>query len=497
MTFKKLISLCEPLGVSGKEPAALGTLTQDSRKVTKGSVFIAVRGTQVDGHQFIDDAIAAGASVIISEESLPADARVCSIQVQNTRILVGPLAQAFEGNPAQKLKIIGITGTNGKTTVATLVYQVMQQLNAKVSLLGTVDKRINQKKLNSRLTTSDPIELATDMAQMVQERSEFLVMEVSSHALDQQRVNGINFSVAAFTNLSHDHLDYHESMQEYARSKKILFDDLDDRASAIINADDEYADFLTTDCKAQITAFGFRKSAHYAQGDSVVCQLISNSTKGLKVRVHQTIIESPLMGEFNAYNLAEAFLVVCALGFEPASVAKALHNAKGAAGRLQRVERSSEMPVVLVDYAHTPDALENVLSTLAELKTADQTLHVVFGCGGNRDKTKRPAMAKIAQKYAEKITVTSDNPRHEHPDAIIDDIMEGFKQPAQARRITDRKEAIEQAIRQGDARTMILIAGKGHETYQEMEGQRYDFDDILIARKALKNSNSNSTNEVA
>ncbi|HET6527883.1 MAG TPA: UDP-N-acetylmuramoyl-L-alanyl-D-glutamate--2,6-diaminopimelate ligase [Balneolaceae bacterium] len=513
MTFKKLISLCEPIEVSGTEPDTIGVLTQDSRKVTDGSVFIAIRGTQVDGHDFIDAAIQKGASVVISEESLKSDEEVCVIKVEDTRSLIGPLAQAFEGNPAEKLSVIGITGTNGKTTVATLAYQVLQKLDAKVSLLGTVDKRINDKKLESRLTTADPIELAADMAQMVEAKSEFLVMEVSSHALDQERVKGIDFQVAAFTNLSHDHLDYHENMKEYARSKKKLFDGLDSKASAIINADDKYAELLASDCKAQITNFSFKNNPpvrrSFSEGGqpetrnpkhvtrNSPCQIISNSSKGLQIRVDETEIKSPLIGDFNAYNIAEAFLICRELGFEVENIAKALETATGASGRLERIATEEGKPVVLVDYAHTPDALKNVLSTLAELKTSSQKLHVVFGCGGNRDKTKRPEMARIAERYANGITVTSDNPRNESPDSIIDDIMKGFEYPNKVQRITDRREAIIHAIQAGDEQTMILIAGKGHETYQEIKGKRYDFDDRQIAREALENSNGNPKNEVA
>ncbi|HEX6982877.1 MAG TPA: UDP-N-acetylmuramoyl-L-alanyl-D-glutamate--2,6-diaminopimelate ligase [Balneolaceae bacterium] len=493
MTFKKLISLCKPLEVSGKEPDAIGTLTQDSRQVSEGSVFIAVRGTQVDGHEFIDDAIRKGASVIICEESFKSDEEVCAVKVEDTRSLIGPLAQAFEGNPAQKLNVIGITGTNGKTTVATLVYQVLQKLNVKISLLGTVDKRINSTKSDSKLTTADPVELAGDMAQMVKANSEYLVMEVSSHALDQQRVKGIDFQVASFTNLSHDHLDYHENMQEYARSKKKLFDGLDTDASAVINADDKYAEFLVSGCEAQKINFSFKKRA----AGNTNCKIISNSSDGLKIRVDETEIESPLIGAFNAYNLAEAFLICRELGFNAENIAKALETATGASGRLERVELKENQPVVLVDYAHTPDALKNVLSTLADLKTGKQKLHVVFGCGGNRDKTKRPAMARMAEKFADEITVTSDNPRDENPDAIIDDIMEGFESRGKVQRITDRRDAIIRAVHSGNNDSMILIAGKGHETYQEVKGKRHDFDDRKIAREALENSNGNPKNEVA
>lgn len=492
MTFDNLISLCNPIDVSGPEPNTIGTLTQDSRKVGEGSVFIAIKGFQVDGHKFIDDAIANGASVIICEESFYTDEDICVLEVEDTRSLIGPLAQAFEGNPAEKLQLIGITGTNGKTTVATLTYQALQKLDAKPSLLGTVAKCIVDEKFESLLTTSDPIELAADMAKMVEAGSTHLVMEVSSHALDQQRVAGIDFQVAAFTNLSHDHLDYHKDLKSYAASKKQLFDGLNPDAYAIINGDDEQAGFISMDCPAQIIDFSFKKAL------TVECQVLSNTINGLVVRIGKTMIESPMVGTFNAYNITEAFLICRALGFEDEEIKEALESSTGAAGRLERVKGSANEgnPIVLVDYAHTPDALENVASTLADIKTEKQKLHVVFGCGGNRDKTKRPKMARIAEKYGDKVTVTSDNPRDEDPNTIIDEIITGFKNADGVERITDRAIAIEKAIRNADAHTMILIAGKGHETYQEIAGERHDFDDRAIAREALGHRNRNSNNKV-
>lgn len=442
----------------------------------------------MDGHTFIDDAIANGASVVICEESYYTEEDVCILEVADTRSLAGPLAQAFEDNPSQKLTVIGITGTNGKTTVATLVYQCLQKLGAKPSLLGTVGKLIGEKKIESILTTSDPIELASDMANMVETGSTHLVMEVSSHALDQQRTAGVDFQIAAFTNLSHDHLDYHDDLKAYAKSKKQLFDNLPANATAVINGDDDQARFITMDCPARIVNFSFKKALE------VECQVLSSTMEGLVVRIGKIIIESPLVGTFNAYNLTEAFLICRALGYADERIKEALETSSGAAGRLERVQGSGKdnNPVVLVDYAHTPDALENVASTLAEIKDEGQVLHIVFGCGGNRDKTKRPKMAQMAERYGDKVTVTSDNPRDEDPDSIIDDIMAGFNNPETIERITDRKKAIEKAVQNGKTDTMILIAGKGHETYQEVNGKRYDFDDREIARQALEHKNNNA-----
>ncbi len=478
MTIDKLIEICNPLHVTNKDfDGEITTFAINSREVQDGSVFIAIRGTQVDGHMFLEDAIGRGARVIICEESYYTEADVCVIEVENTQKLAGPIAQAFAGNPAEQLKVIGITGTNGKTTTATLVYQALCACGEKASLLGTVSKRILEEVLDSKLTTSDPIELANDMKTMVEAGSEYLVMEVSSHALDQDRVAGINFEVAAFTNLSQDHLDYHETLDEYAKAKKVLFDNLPESSTAVINADDVQGEFMLKDCKARKSLLSFdNESAH----------ILKNSSEGITIVVNGEKIESPLIGTFNAYNVGEAFLICRALGLDAKEIAAALSNAKGAAGRMEPVTIEGEnLPKVIVDYAHTPDALENVCSTLSSVKDADQTLTVVFGAGGDRDSSKRPKMAKAAAEFADKIIVTSDNPRSENPDLIIADILDGFEELDNVNSITDRKEAIQQAIADASANEIILIAGKGHEDYQEVHGERIHFDDREIAREFL------------
>jgi UDP-N-acetylmuramoyl-L-alanyl-D-glutamate--2,6-diaminopimelate ligase len=495
--FNELITLCDPIEVSGPQPEGIGPLAQDSRKVEPGSVFIAVKGTQVDGHAFIDNAIEKGASVIICENKIYTEASVCIVRVANTRALIGPLAQAFEGNPAENLTIIGITGTNGKTTVATLAYQVLQSLNVNTSLLGTVAKRIGDEVIDSRLTTSDPIELAADMRRMTKAESTHLVMEVSSHAIDQQRTAGVAFDVAAFTNLSHDHLDYHPSEDAYASTKKRLFDELPDGATAIINNDDDQASFMVSDCSARIVPFSFEGAGTVDQANAeqaiINCSIKESNAGGLTIDIEGTVVQSPMAGRFNAYNVAQAFLICRVLGFEDTNIAAALGSAAGAAGRLQRVqiEDQADQPLVLVDYAHTPGALENVLQSLATTKQDNQSLHVIFGCGGDRDATKRPKMAGVAEDNADLVTITSDNPRSEDPDAIIDDAMKGFIKAENIRRITDRRKAIEQAIADADEHMVILIAGKGHETYQEIKGTRHAFDDRTIAREALANRKPN------
>ncbi len=493
MTFEELKNYCKPTGVTGPEPDEIGMLTHDSREAGKGSVFIAIEGLQADGHLYIEDAVANGASVVICEDASHSVEDACTLEVADTRALLGPLAQAFHGFPAEELKVIGITGTNGKTTVATLTYQLLMELGgARPSLLGTVAKRIYNEELDSLLTTADPIELARDMKKMTEAGSTHLVMEVSSHAIDQQRVEGIHFEVAAFTNLSHDHLDYHGSLEEYARVKKKLFDDLYPDAWAVINQDDEQGKYIALDCPARIIDFSFERELTYA------CEIISNTPEGLTLKIGGVEFSSSLVGTFNAYNVAEAVLICRALGYEFTTISRALESASGAAGRLERVTHTPDTtgPTVLVDYAHTPDALENVLSTLNSLKETDQELWVVFGCGGNRDKAKRPAMAEVAEKYGDRLIVTSDNPRNEHPEDIIEDIMRGFHNTEGVLRIPDRREAIGRAILECDDRAMVLIAGKGHETYQEVGGERLPFDDREVAREALGNRNRNQNGEV-
>lgn len=483
MNFQELIAFCKPISVSGPDPDSIGKLRQDSREVEHGDIFIAVKGIKSDGHNFIDEAIENGASIIICQKELELDDDVTVIQVKKTRKLLGKLAQKMVGNPEDDLTIIGVTGTNGKTTVATLVWQILTKLNYKASLLGTIEKRILEQKSPSRLTTADPIELAHAMREMVDAGSEYLVMEVSSHALDQRRTKGISFKVAVFTNLSHDHLDYHETMNEYASAKKKLFNSLDSKSWAIINADDERGEWMVNSTPAKVLSFSFEDKG------LLQAKIIKSDAKGLTISIDETKIETPLVGRFNAYNVVEALLTCTALGLDGKSAAGILKHCSGAPGRMERVNQESDItnePIVFVDYAHTPNALQNVLSTLKELKTRHQKLICVFGCGGDRDKSKRSKMAGIAESYANRVIVTSDNPRSEDPDLIIDDIMKGFKQPGNITRLTNRRDAIHEAVISSKAGSIVLIAGKGHETYQEINGERIHFDDREIVRHALQ-----------
>lgn len=491
MTYKSLIEFCNPIDVQGIEPETLGKLCLDSRKVEKGDIFIAVRGSQTDGHRFTGQAVESGASVIIVEDQIQPAAEEAVIRVRSTRDLLSPLAQKLAGDPAGRLTTIGITGTNGKTTVSTLIWQVLRQMNISTALLGTVSKKINDKEYPSRLTTADPVELAGDMKMMVEEGCEYLVMEVSSHALHQKRVHGIPFDVAAFTNLSLDHLDYHSNMEEYANAKKMLFDSLSSADWAVVNADDHYAGHMVSDTPAKVLDFSFKGRG------LISAKTVKTSPEETVIEVEGVELKTPLVGKFNAYNTVQALLICTALGFDGKRIAEILAHCRGAEGRLEKVTpeaKTGREPVVFVDYAHTPDALENVASTLAELKTGHQKLLILFGCGGDRDKSKRPAMAKIAETYGDEVIVTSDNPRSEDPMEIIKDIEKGFTPGFSYRSIASRSEAIHTAITGGDEKTIVLIAGKGHETYQEVNGIRHHFDDREEVRKAFPDMNQNHTN---
>lgn len=479
-----LIQLLNPVEIIGDLPSELeGKLCQDSRLVEPGDIFVAVRGYKNDGHQFIPQAAKKGASIIVCEKPFSKITHSCLLVVKNSRKILGPLAQLMAGNPFKSLNIVGITGTNGKTTVATLVWQILTHNGYKASLLGTVEKRINDQVLASRLTTSDPVELASDMKKMVQSGSQYLIMEVSSHAIEQHRVTGIPFKVAAFTNLTLDHLDYHKSFEEYASAKKMLFNHLDSQSWAITNVDDPKGEWMTDSTPAKVLTFGFMDKG------LINATIVASGYNGMTLRVDGTEFETPLAGDFNAYNVVQSLLICTALGIDGSDIMNVLKRCTGAPGRLEKVnpdDKIKNTPTVFVDYAHTPDALENVSRTLKKLKSNRDKLIIIFGCGGDRDKSKRPEMARIAEIYANDVIVTSDNPRTEDPKMIIQDIMAGFKKPENVTVIESRKKAIEKAILDSGSRAMILIAGKGHETYQEINGKRTHFDDREIARDTLK-----------
>lgn len=509
MKLEKLLHIVRPLEQRGTYTGQSGNLCLDSRQIKKNDLFIAIRGEALDGHDFLPQALKNGASVLLveqwpegrksnafSEESLTAMG-VLVLRVEDTRKIAGPLAQAMAGYPAKTMKIAGITGTNGKTTVATLANQVLEKLGYHTGLIGTVQTRIGNRSIPGTLTTPDPVTLAYTFKKMAEADSAFALLEVSSHALHQNRTDGIRFDIAGFTNISQDHLDYHKSMEAYVGAKKRLFLSLDSEAIAIINRDDPYAKIFIQDCKADIWEFGF--------DDTRTFSILDESRDGMVLDLDGTLVSTPLTGRYNAYNVAQAYLICLALGCSQNNIAAALSDASGARGRMERITLSKDdfsassfssafddtslpvYPAVFVDYAHTPDALEKVLQALGGIKKKGEALHVIFGCGGNRDVSKRPQMGAIADKYADVVTLTSDNPRDEKPEAIIRDIRRGMKRRKNLFIEPERRRAIRSAIRDADTASILLLAGKGHEKIQEIRGKRRPFDDCKIAQEALKN----------
>lgn len=484
MNTADLIRIARPIRQMGKAEGSLGKLRLNSRDIKKEDVFIAVRGSVTDGHRYIPDAVKRGAKIVIAEqlpEKCSPDGTPLFLQVADTRKVTGELAQAFSGYPARSMKMVGVTGTNGKTTVCTLVYQVLRKLGYNAGLIGTVETRYGDTVLDSSLTTPDPVSLASILEDMAQLDTAYAIMEVSSHALDQHRVGGIRFDIAAFTNISQDHLDYHKDMASYIKAKRKLFASLDAEATAVVNRDDPSSRLIVKGCKAEVWGFGFLDST----GDF---RILDERPEGMVLDLDETIVSTPLTGSYNARNVAQAYLVCIALGCSKKSVAAALGQVTGAPGRLERVLPAASpipCPTVFVDYAHTPDALENVLKAFVTFREKGETLHAVFGCGGNRDVTKRPEMGRIADLNADVITLTSDNPRSEDPVEIIRDIRRGITRKDRIFLEENRRKAIRSAILEADTRTIVLVAGKGHEKYQEINGRKVTFDDREIARKAL------------
>lgn len=487
MKLNELISLCEPFRVIPKSypEMEVNRLQLDSRKVEEGDAYIALKGTNVDGHEFVHGAVMKGARVVIVSRLMESLGDVVQIVVKDPRSVAGKLFQAFAGFPGEEMKIIGVTGTNGKTTVSTLIYQALSQNNIPTTLIGTIDTIVGDERRESRLTTPGPDELAEILKESKQKGVTHVVMETSSHALQQKRTDGLNFHIAAFTNFSHDHLDYHRDVGEYLSAKRRLFDRLDPDSYAIVNSDDPAAKNILGYCQGQIINAGLNS------GDA---KLIKKDSTGIGIKWKGEEIHSPLIGSFNASNVLIAASVLHVLGWKPDQIAKTLATCYGAAGRLEPV--GEDNPVVLVDYAHSPDALENVLQAIADVKDDGEQLSVVFGCGGDRDTTKRPQMGRIAERFGDRLYITSDNPRTEDPKAIIDDIIEGLSSKAEYVVEPDRRKAIALAIEEAQEECIILIAGKGHETYQEVHGERLHLDDREEARKALKQRLTQTGKEV-
>jgi UDP-N-acetylmuramoyl-L-alanyl-D-glutamate--2,6-diaminopimelate ligase len=463
-------------------------LTFDSRKATSGMVFIAIQGTQTDGHDFIRQAIATGAIAIVYQNDLvEKQPGLTYIRVKDSAFALGQMAAHFFDNPSEKLIVVGVTGTNGKTTTVTLLYQLFRKMGYGTGMLSTVQNWINETAYPSTHTTPDPIQLQSMMAQMLLAGCTHCFMEVSSHALVQQRVAGINFAGAVFTNISHDHLDFHQTFDNYIAAKKLLFDHLPTKAFALTNIDDKRGMVMVQNCKASLHTYALLKDAAFRT------RFLSHTLQGMELEIEGQPVWFTLTGKFNAYNLLCVYAVARLLGLEAEETLTQLSIVKPAPGRFELITDRAMQRFAIVDYAHTPDALQNVLETIAELRTRNEQVITVVGCGGNRDKAKRPVMASIACAFSDKVIFTSDNPRDENPDEILDEMMAGVS-PTEYRkvlRISDRREAIRTAFMMSGKGDIILIAGKGHENYQEVKGVKHPFDDRAIARELMNETETN------
>ena len=454
----------------------------DSREVEAGGLFAAIRGTKTDGHDFIDVAIDNGATAIICEE-IPDQPKseVTYLVVDSAAKALGLVAANFYGNPSDKLHLIAITGTNGKTTTATLLFQLFRDLGYGVGLLSTVNNRINDRVIPAALTTPDAVSMNRLLKSMVAEGCTHCFIEASSHAIVQERIAGLSITGAVFTNLSHDHLDYHGSFENYINAKKKLFDELPKKAFALVNVDDKRGQIMLQNTSATKVTYGVKRLADFK------AKILSNTIKGLELEINQHAVWFRLIGEFNAYNIIAAYAVAMLLGESSEEVLRQLSSKTPAPGRFDRVNTSTGITAI-VDYAHTPDALDKVLTAIRSFRTGQEQVITVVGCGGDRDKDKRPAMADIACKYSDRVILTSDNPRDENPDQILMDMKKGIPAVHQKKvlSIVDRKEAIKTACALSDNHDIILVAGKGHETYQEIKGTRHEFDDKVIIAEMME-----------
>jgi UDP-N-acetylmuramoyl-L-alanyl-D-glutamate--2,6-diaminopimelate ligase len=463
--------------IHGDRDRAIGNLQSDSRQAGPGSLFIAMKGTHTDGHRFIPSVIAAGAVAIICEDlPAPLPDNVTIIQVENTAIAAGIVAHNFYGQPSERLKLVGVTGTNGKTTIATLLYKLFSALGYKSGLLSTVENRIGDMVVPATHTTPDPLHLNALLKEMLDAGCTHAFMETSSHAIHQHRVAGLRYAGGLFSNITHDHLDYHKTFEEYIRVKKSFFDSLPSDAFAISNADDKRGAVMLQNTNAKKYFYSLRTLADFKG------RILENNLTGLVMTVNDQEVHFRLIGEFNAYNLLAVYGAAICLGESKEEVLRSLSTLSGAEGRFDYSMSPKEKIIGIVDYAHTPDALINVLATIQKLRKGHEKIITVVGAGGDRDKTKRPLMGAAACEYSDKVIFTSDNPRSEDPDQIIRDVESGLNTAAKRKYISiaDRKEAIRTALNLAGPEDILLIAGKGHEKYQEIKGVKYPFDDKQI-----------------
>lgn len=482
MIITELVNRIPVVEIHGDNNREVSELVFDSRKVTENSLYIAMRGTVVDGHSFIASSIEKGATTIVCEEFPETLAEnVTYIKVKDSAKALGHLASNFYGNPSRKLKLIGVTGTNGKTSVSTLLFDVFKNLGYDSALLSTVEIRIGEEIIPATHTTPDVITINKILAEAVEKGCEFAFMEVSSHGIAQNRIEGLHFKIAGFTNLTHDHLDYHKTFEEYLKTKKRFFDELEDTAIAITNIDDKNGNVMLQNTKAKKKSYAMKTMADYHG------KLLEVDFNGMLLNFNGKEFWTTLTGKFNVYNLLLVFGIAEELGFEQDEILQAISKLKRVSGRFETMKSDGGI-FFIVDYAHTPDALENILDSINDIRTKNERLITVFGCGGDRDHSKRPEMGNIATKKSTLAIITSDNPRTEDPGQIIKEIEAGVEPQnfSKYTTIPDRKDAIKMAIKFAEPKDIILVAGKGHENYQEINGVKHHFDDKEVINELWK-----------
>lgn len=482
MQLVELLKRIPVLEIHGKNDREVSALVFDSRKVSEDSLYVAVKGTVVDGHSFIASSIEKGAKIIVCEE-LPEnlDENTTYIKVKDSSKTLGQLASNFYGNPSEKLKLIGVTGTNGKTSVSTLLFDVFKNLGYNSALLSTVEIRVGDEIIPATHTTPDVITINQILAKAVEAGCEFAFMEVSSHGISQNRTEGLHFKIAGFTNLTHDHLDYHKTFDEYLKTKKRFFDELNESAIAITNVDDKNGNVMLQNTKAKKKSYALKTMADYHG------RTLELDFNGMLLNFNGKEFWTTLTGKFNVYNLLLVFGIASELGFQQDEILQAISILKRVSGRFETFKSDGGI-FFIVDYAHTPDALENVLDSINDIRTKNERLITVFGCGGDRDHTKRPEMGNIASKKSTLAIITSDNPRTEDPAVIIKEIEAGVEPQnfSKYTSIPDRREAIKMAIKFAEPKDIILVAGKGHENYQEINGVKHHFDDKEVINELWK-----------
>ncbi len=482
-----LLGALSALEIKGeiKAQGEISAIEYDSRKVKEGALFVAIRGLKTDGHQFIEHAVKSGARAVVCEEfPKTLDSETVYIRVENSRIALALLAKRFYDAASEKLVMIGVTGTNGKTTTTMLIHSILTHAGVKAGLLGTIAYKIGDETIDAERTTPEAVELHAFFDKMIKANCKACVMEVSSHALELRRVHGIRYDIAVFTNLTRDHLDFHGTMENYFRAKKILFDSLDEKAVAITNQDDLYGERIVADTKATIIRYGIEES-HQKRADvsaTVHSFQLYGTSATLRANGDEHLQTIRHIGKFNLYNVLAAYSAGKAMKFTHEEIMRGISRCDGVPGRMEQIW-SKDHRCAIVDYAHTPDALLNVIRAIQEVKSPEAKLITLFGCGGDRDKGKRPLMGEIAERESDIVILTSDNPRTENPETILDEIEAGMTKTKRYYRIADRQAAIRKGISLLGHGDVLLVAGKGHETYQEIQGVKYPFDDRLVIQQ--------------